>query len=169
MPINVPKLVLFLSIFITDRVRNPVDDLIKDIISARLNNQKSYLKYPYGLNDKLDNEDPTKSVLLQMKNNITSKKKRYRTKIPRSKHKSRPDAIKYITECHRMFALDKSKARKLIFNEIITAPNTWIKKLSIFITDRVRNPVDDLIKDINSARLNNQKSVSKRRTKELKF
>ena len=126
-------------------------------------------KYPYGLNDKLDNEDPTKSVLLQMKNNTNSKKKRYRTKIPRSKHKSRPDAIKYITECHRMFALDKSKARKLIFNEIITAPNTWIKKLSIFITDRVRNPVDDLIKDIISARLNNQKSVSKRRTKKPKI
>ena len=121
-------------------------------------------KYPYGLNDKLHNENTSTSIFRQMNSKpILHPKKRGKNK-PRSQKLIRPHPNIYIMSVHKNFATNRKETRRKIIKEILSANKSWVKWLSIFICNRVRNPIDDMIRDLCSAKFNlNPEIITKKK------
>ena len=93
-------------------------------------------------------EDPSVPAFLQMNkhNNHNKPKYRGRKNCKRNK-KANIDAVKWIAETHRNYALNKEKTRRSVIPFFMSNTKTNIKNILIHILNRTTSPIDDIIKD----------------------
>lgn len=75
-------------------------------------------KYPYGLNDRMDSEDPTISTFAQFDNSFKRQRGK-RLKKANSSRSPRIPAMEFIAKSHHLYATDKALTRRKLVKEIM--------------------------------------------------